>query len=129
MTNLVRHARHDQMFPVLEPRDLERLKRFGRSVTYPAGTPIARTGSLSPGIVVVLSGKMDVSQMTALGHRQVIVSYEAGQFAGELAQLSDRPSLVDMDVIEETDALILSPNACATCSCRRRRSASASCVP
>ncbi|WP_146172527.1 hypothetical protein [Mesorhizobium helmanticense] len=46
------HPRYDQMFPVLEPRDIERLKRFGRSVTYLAGTQIAKTGSLGPGVVV-----------------------------------------------------------------------------
>ncbi|MBK1869571.1 FAD-dependent oxidoreductase [Aestuariivirga sp. YIM B02566] len=110
MSNPARHARHDQMFPILEPRDIERLRRFGRSVTYPAGTPIARTGNLSPGIVVFLSGKADVHQMTALGQRQLIVTYRAGQFAGELAQLSDRPSLVDVDVVEDSEALVLSPD-------------------
>jgi thioredoxin reductase (NADPH) len=110
MTNLNRHPRHDQMFPILEPRDIERLRRFGRSVSYTAGTPIVRTGSLSPGIVVLLSGKVEVSQITALDHRQVIVTYGAGQFAGELAQLSDRPSLVDADVTEAAEAFILSPD-------------------
>jgi thioredoxin reductase (NADPH) len=110
MTNLARHARHDQMFPVLEPRDIERLRRFGRNVHYPAGTPIARTGSLSPGIVVILSGKVEVSQTTAFGHREVMITYEAGQFAGELAQLSDRPALVDTDVVEDAEVFILSPD-------------------
>ncbi|WP_119268444.1 FAD-dependent oxidoreductase [Taklimakanibacter deserti] len=110
MSHLARHARHDQMFPVLEPRDIERLARFGKSATFPAGTPIARMGSLSPGIVVLLSGKVEVSQITTLDHRQIIVTYGAGQFTGELAQLSNRPSLVNTDVVEETEAFILSPD-------------------
>lgn len=110
MTKLTRHARHDQMFPVLEPRDIERLKRFGRNAHYPTGTAIARTGSLSPGIVVLLSGKVEVSQITAFGHREVLIAYGAGQFAGELAQLSDRPALVDTDVVEDAEAFILSPD-------------------
>ena len=98
------------MFPVLEPRDIERLKRFGRNIHYPVGTAIARAGSLSPGIVLLLSGKVEVSQITAFGHREVLITYEAGQFAGELAQLSDRPALVDTDVVEDTVAFILSPD-------------------
>ena len=109
MVSLTRHPRYDQMFPILEPRDIERLMRFGRSVTYPAGTRIVKAGSLSPGIIVLLSGRADVSQETALGHREVIVAYGTGQFAGELAQLSDRPSLVDVDVVEDVEAFILAP--------------------
>ncbi|MFI0843065.1 FAD-dependent oxidoreductase [Mesorhizobium sp. IMUNJ 23232] len=110
MTNPTRHARHDQMFPVLEPRDIERIRRFGTPVAYPAGTRIVEAGTLAPGFVILLSGKVDVSQRTALGSRQVIVTYGAGQFTGELAQLSDRPALVDGDVVEDAEAFIIAPD-------------------
>ncbi len=107
--NLTRHPRHDQMFPVLRPRDIERLKRFGKSLTYPAGAQIAKTGSLAPGLVVLLAGKVEMSQQTALDQREVIVTYQAGQFSGELAQLSNRPSLVDSVAIEDVEALLIAP--------------------
>jgi thioredoxin reductase (NADPH) len=107
--NLTRHPRYDQMFPVLEPRDVERLRRFGTSVTYPASARIAKTGSLAPGFVVFLSGKVEVSQQTALDQREVIVTYQAGQFSGELAQLSNRPSLVDSVAVEDVEAFIIAP--------------------
>lgn len=97
------------MFPVLEPRDIERLKRFGKSLTYPAGAQIAKTGSLAPGFVVVLSGRVEVSQQTALDQREVIVTYQAGQFSGELAQLSNRPSLVDSVAVEDVEAFLIAP--------------------
>ncbi|WP_442583900.1 FAD-dependent oxidoreductase [Mesorhizobium sp. ASY16-5R] len=97
------------MFPVLEPRDVERLKRFGKSVSYPASARIVKTGSLAPGFVVLLSGKVEVSQETALDQREVIVTYQAGQFSGELAQLSNRPSLVDSVAVEDVEALIIAP--------------------
>lgn len=109
MTTPIRHPRYDQMFPVLEPRDIERLKRFGTSITYPAGTQIAKTGSLAPGFVVLLSGKVEVSQQTALDQREVIVTYHAGQFSGELAQLSNRPSLVESVAAEDVEAFIIAP--------------------
>lgn len=107
--NLTRHPRYDQMFPVLEPRDIERLKRFGKSLKYPAGAQIAKTGSLAPGFVVLLSGKVEVSQQTALDQREVIVTYQAGQFSGELAQLSNRPSLVDSVAVEDVEAFLIAP--------------------
>ena len=109
MTTPIRHPRYDQMFPVLEPRDIERLKRFGTSVAYPAGTQIAKTGSLAPGFVVLLSGKVEVSQQTALDQHEAIVTYHAGQFSGELAQLSNRPSLVDSVAVEDVEAFIIAP--------------------
>jgi thioredoxin reductase (NADPH) len=103
------HPRYDQMFPILEPRDIERLKRFGKSVTYPAGTQIAKAGSLAPGFIVLLSGKVEVRQQTALEQREVIVTHQAGQFSGELAQLSNRPSLVDTVAVEDVEAFIIAP--------------------
>jgi thioredoxin reductase (NADPH) len=107
MTNLTRHPRYDQMFPILEPRDIERLKRFGSSTAYCAGTRIVTSGCHAPGFVVLLSGKLEVSQETALNRREVIVTYGAGQFTGELAQLSDRPALVDLDVLEDATVIII----------------------
>jgi thioredoxin reductase (NADPH) len=107
MTNLTRHPRYDQMFPVLEPRDIERLKRFGSSTAYRAGTRVVTSGSLAPGFIVLLSGKLEVSQETALDRREVIVTYGAGQFTGELAQLSDRPALVDVNAVEDSSAFVI----------------------
>src|SRR3954449_8459337 len=89
-------SRHDQMFPVLDPTDIARMRRFGEAVSYKAGQRIFAAGSVAPGLVLVLSGKIAVSQ-SALAHDEAIVSHAAGQFMGELAQLSDRPSLVNAD--------------------------------
>ena len=110
MTNTTLHPRYDQMFPVLDPRDIERLRRFGSDVTYPVGTQIVKAGNLSPGVIVILSGKVEISQNASFKHREVIVTHQAGQFMGELAQLSNRPSLVDAEVIEEVNAFLITPD-------------------
>lgn len=104
------HPRYDQMFPVLEPRDIERLRRFGSGASFPAGTVIVKAGDLSPGLVVVLSGKIEIFEALALERRQVIVTHQAGQFMGELAQLSNRPSLVDAIVVEDVEAFVVTPD-------------------
>jgi thioredoxin reductase (NADPH) len=98
------------MFPTLEARDIDRLRRFGSGTSYPAGAQLVRAGNLSPGLIFVLAGKVEVSQDAALDRREVIVTYGAGQFTGELAQLSNRPALVNADVIEEAEVLVVAPD-------------------
>ena len=62
-------ARHDQMFPTLDRSEIERLRRFGEARSYPAGERVVRAGEVSPGLIVVLSGKIEVIQGSGLGRR------------------------------------------------------------
>ncbi|MER9870718.1 FAD-dependent oxidoreductase [Mesorhizobium sp. M0136] len=105
--NPISIARRDQMFPVLAEADLDRIGRFGESVSYAAGEQIVTAGELAPGLIVVLSGKVDILQGGSFGRRETIVTHGAGNFVGELAQLSARPSLVDVEAIEPVEALVI----------------------
>ncbi len=100
--------RRAQMFPVLEAADIARLERFGERATYATGDRLFTTGEISPGLFVIHSGTVDVTQR---GHsnddKQLIVSYGPGHFMGELAQLSNRPSLVDAYATSDVEALII----------------------
>jgi thioredoxin reductase (NADPH) len=49
-------ARRDQMFPVLEPAEIDRLARFGQRKSYAAGERLVATGEIAPGAFVILSG-------------------------------------------------------------------------
>jgi thioredoxin reductase (NADPH) len=95
------------MFPVLGKDDLRRLQRFGEPRSFDAGTRVVKAGDVSPGLIVVLSGRLQVSQEDGTGVRQQIVTHGPNQFLGELAQLSDRPSLVDAEALEPLEALIV----------------------
>jgi len=97
------------MFPQLEPQEIERLKRFGEIRHYPAGTLITRTGKVSEGLVFVLKGEIEVRQGGAVSASTVITRHGPGSFHGELAQLSDRPSLVDAAAVTDTEALVVAP--------------------
>ena len=55
-------ARHDQMFPTLAREDIDRLRRFGEPRSYAAGEPVVRAGEVGPGLILVLSGKLEVIQ-------------------------------------------------------------------
>lgn len=100
-------ARHDQMFPVLTDADIERMRRFGSATSYPVGERIVTAGEVSPGLVVVLSGKVDITQAGGLGRREPIISYGSGNFIGELAQLSNRPALINAEVAEPVEAIVI----------------------
>jgi thioredoxin reductase (NADPH) len=100
-------TRRDQMFPVLDADDMERVRRFGRVRAYQSGEAVFKVGQVSPGIVIVLSGKIDVTQHDESGRRTLIVTHGRGEFTGELAQLANRPALVDAYAQEPVDALII----------------------
>jgi thioredoxin reductase (NADPH) len=100
-------TRYDQMFPRLDAAEIDRLRRFGEIRTYAAGERVVSSGEVSPGMVVVLSGELAVSQHTVLGRDEPIVTHGPGSFMGELAQLSGRPSLVDARATKDVEALVI----------------------
>jgi thioredoxin reductase (NADPH) len=101
-------TRYEQMFPTLEPAEIDRLRRFGETRTYRAGERLVATGEVSPGMFVILTGEVAVTQHNQLGRHQPIVTHGPGSFMGELAQLSSRPSLVDAHATTPVEALVIS---------------------
>jgi thioredoxin reductase (NADPH) len=103
-------ARGAQMFPRLTDPELARIARFGTPCSYRPGQLIARTGEVGPGLLMILSGEVRVDQHDRTGERATIVTHERGNFMGELAQLSGRPSLVDAVALTDVDALAIAPD-------------------
>ena len=102
-------TRRHQMFPVLEPMEIERVRRFGKVRSYGTGEALAKVGEKGHGLTVILAGTVDITQHDASGRRDLIVTYGAGAFMGELAQLAGRPALVDAYAQTAVDALIIPP--------------------
>src|SRR5207248_201184 len=103
-------TRRDQMFPVLEPQEIERVRRFGKVRSYGAGEALAKVGEKGHGLAIILTGRVDITQHDESGRREPIVTYGAGAFMGELAQLAGRPALVDAHAKEPVEALIIPPD-------------------
>jgi thioredoxin reductase (NADPH) len=103
-------TRSYQMFPKLEPAEIERVRRFGEVRTYAAGEALAKLGEKALGFTVVLTGKVDVIRRDAAGLSTLIVTHGPGSFMGELAQLAGRPTLVDAVAAEPVEGLIISPD-------------------
>jgi thioredoxin reductase (NADPH) len=100
-------TRSHQMFPTLEPREIDRLRRFGEHRAYQAGERLVATGEVSPGLFVVLDGEVAITQRSVLGYEEEIVTHGPGSFMGELNQLSGRPSLVDAHAVTPALALVI----------------------
>jgi thioredoxin reductase (NADPH) len=83
------------MFPVLDATEIGRIGRLGQRGTYPAGAHIFSTGEVAPGAFILLSGQVDIMQRSQDGENELLLTYSAGSFIGELAQLSGQPALVD----------------------------------
>lgn len=101
-------TRRYQAFPTLLPEEIERMRRFGEPRSYAAGEYLARVGDHAPGLMIILSGMVDVFQ-TKAGHRSLIVTHEPGGFMGELAQLGGRPALVDAIAREPVGVVVITP--------------------
>ena len=102
-------TRRNQMFPVLEPVEIERVRRFGEVRSYGAGEALAKVGEKGHGLAVILTGTVEITQHDESGRRELIVTHRAGAFMGELAQLAGRPALVDAYAQTAVDALIIPP--------------------
>ena len=103
-------TRGAQMFPRLNDDEVARLCRFGEPRNYHAGEYVARAGEAPPGLQVILSGRLEVTRHGGGGDRAPIVVHEPGDFTGELAQLSGRPSLVDAVALGDLETVAIAPD-------------------
>ncbi|WP_017462351.1 FAD-dependent oxidoreductase [Dyella ginsengisoli] len=101
--------RADQMFPVLDPGDVARVRQFGEPRRYVAGEVLFHTGERDIGLILVLSGAVDIHQHDGTGHAVGVAHHGPGQFIGEVSGLSGKPALVDGVAAEDVEAVFLSP--------------------
>jgi thioredoxin reductase (NADPH) len=103
-------SRRHQIFPTLEAPEIERVRRFGEVRSYGTGEALVTMGEVGPGLILVLAGRIDVTQRDPTGRRELIVTHGPGSFTGELAQLEGEPGLVDVHAQEPVEALVIAPD-------------------
>ncbi|WP_407168433.1 FAD-dependent oxidoreductase [Bradyrhizobium sp. ORS 111] len=102
--------RHEQTFPTLTAHEIERMRRFGELRSYRDGEALFETGKPGPGMFVVLSGSVAITQRDGLGHVTPIIDQGEGQFLAEIGQLSGRAALVDGHADGDVETLLLPPD-------------------
>jgi thioredoxin reductase (NADPH) len=101
--------RHEQTFPKLTPQEIARMRRFGDIRTYRDGEKLFETGKPGPGMFVLLSGHVAISQRDGLGHVTPVIDQGPGQFLAEIGQLSGRVALVDGHAEGDVETLLIPP--------------------
>jgi thioredoxin reductase (NADPH) len=99
-----------QLFLVLEPAEIERIRRFAELRHYENGEALFRIGESGHGLFVVLSGKVDLVRQDELGNSKPFLSSGPGGVIGEMAQLSGRPVMVDGFAKGAVDVLAIPPD-------------------
>src|SRR3954468_16505753 len=101
--------RHEQTFPTLTDSEIERMRRFGELRTFQHGETLFETGKVGPGMFVVLSGTVSITQRDGLGHVTPVIDQGPGQFLAEIGQLSGRLALVDGHAEGDVETLLIPP--------------------
>src|SRR6476659_9083172 len=104
-----RFPRLEQTFPALTPQEIARMRRFGEVRNHKDGERLFETGKPGPGMYVILSGHVAISQRDGLGHVTPVIDQGPGQFLAEIGQLSGRPALVDGTAEGEDEPLLVPP--------------------
>jgi len=110
LSSPIYESRRAQMYPLLAPPEIERLRRFGNLRAFADGEMLVRTGEAGHGLTLILAGEVDIirhGQNGAPG--QLIVAHGPGAFMGELAQLSGQPALVDAQARGQVEAVVIPP--------------------
>src|SRR6266704_3917188 len=101
--------RLEQTFPELTPAEIARMRRFGEIRKYNNGERLFETGKPGPGMFVVLSGHVAITERDGLGHVTPVIDQGPGQFLAEIGQLSGRVALVDGHAEGDVETLLIPP--------------------
>jgi thioredoxin reductase (NADPH) len=104
-----RGSRHEENFPTLTPKEIERLRGYGTPHAFADGEKLVEAGKRLPGAFVLISGLIAITERDGLGHAAAFAEQGAGQFLGEIGLLSDGASLVDATAEGEVEALLIPP--------------------
>jgi thioredoxin reductase (NADPH) len=100
--SLIEQRRH-QLFPVLDPIQIETAKRFasGPARHFAPGEVVFDVGQRHAPVWLVLEGSMDVVRRDGLDRESAITTHHVGQFSGEVSQLAGQESLASAQAGQE----------------------------
>lgn len=100
-------SRTAQALPTIVPAELKRMERFGVRAAFNDGDMLFEAGRSKFGLMVVVQGRIRISRYDGLGNSSLITEHGTGEFAGEMSQLSDAPTLVNVHAVGAVEVLVL----------------------
>jgi thioredoxin reductase (NADPH) len=88
------YRREAQTFPRLNPRQIERIRRFGNEAAYPKGSELFRRGQRGVDFFVVVEGSVEIIDHSKSREDASIHVHRDRQFTGELDLFNNREILV-----------------------------------
>jgi len=110
VSSIAAFPRLEQTFPELTPQEIARMRRFGEVTHYKDGEMLFETGKPGPGMFVILSGQVGITQRDGFGHVTPVIDQGPGQFLAEIGQLSGRVALVDGHADGDVETLLIPPD-------------------
>ncbi|HZJ55121.1 MAG TPA: FAD-dependent oxidoreductase [Myxococcaceae bacterium] len=108
------------MFPVLSSDEIDRVRRFGEVRRFSPGELLCRVGKPSPGMYLILSGRLAVVSRDPLGRALPVADFAQliggtpeemevlpGEVVADLGTLSGKPSAIDVQAVEEVEAIVV----------------------
>src|SRR5258707_14303801 len=104
-----RFPRLEHTFQSMPTQEVARMRRLGELRSHKDGERLFETGKPGPGMYVILSGHVAISQRDGFGHVTPVIDQGPGQFLAEIGQLSGRPALVDGHAEGDVETLLIPP--------------------
>jgi len=120
-------SRFNQMFPVLSPAEIDRVRRFGDIRRFPDGERLVRAGETVSGMHVILSGRVAIALHDGLGRVVPVAAFAEmigapveemlevvpGEVMAEIGHLSGTQSKSPFDAraVGDVEAIVVRPEA------------------
>ncbi|MCB2054351.1 MAG: Crp/Fnr family transcriptional regulator [Geminicoccaceae bacterium] len=98
------------VFGALYDEELDELIRFGGTATYPTGKTVFQRGDPGDSLMIVLSGRVKISNLSIDGKEAVLNFIEPGQCFGEVAMLDGKMRSADATSLQPTELFLLKKN-------------------
>ena len=124
-SNAALGSRLQQMFPVLSPAEIDRVRPFGEVRRFQPGELLYESGKPGNAMYVILSGRVAVSGRDAVGEAVPVARFAQligatledmaevvpGEVLAEIGQLSGHPSVsvIDAQAVAEVEAIVVPP--------------------
>lgn len=94
------------LFQGADPRVVAALAARGKTRRYRRGTYLFYQGDDSPDVYFLIEGRVQISSISAGGHRQLHTTIDTPQFFGELGVLGEMPRTAEAFALEESETWV-----------------------